>query len=78
MKTNIESMLMTEQDKQIILTAYGFVISILSYGEPTTEGINELYKIKNGDKKVLLEHLKAINSITGDAIKLLGGKKDEL
>lgn len=69
---------MSEKDKKIISTAYSFVISILSYGESTVEGINELYKIKNGDKKLLLEHLKAINSIIGDAIKLLGGKKDEL
>lgn len=69
---------MSNEDNQIISTAYNFVISILSYGEPTPESLNELYEIKNGNKELLLEHLKAINSITGDAIKLLGSEKDEL
>lgn len=67
---------MTKEDEQIISTAYSFVISILSYGDPKMENISELFEIRNGNKKVLLEHLKAINSITGKAIKLLEGDEE--
>lgn len=69
---------MNEQDKQIITTAYNFVISILSYGEPNADSIAELYEIKNGNKEVLLGHLKAINNIISDAIKLLGGEQNDI
>lgn len=68
---------MNNEEKQIIATAYNFVISILSCSDPTPETMIEKYKISQGDKKLLLEHLKAINSITGDAIKLLGGIENE-
>lgn len=63
---------MIKENKQIINTAYSFVTAILSYGEPTAEALNELYEIKSGNKKVLLQHLKAIDSIISDAIKILG------
>lgn len=68
---------MTKENKKVINTAYNFVIAILNYGEPTAEAISELCNIKSGNKKALLEHLKAINSITGDAIKMLGDAEDE-
>ena len=68
--------MMNENDKTILKTAYNFVISILSYGEPTTEALYDLMEIKQGNKQLLLDHLKAINSITGDAIKILGGKNE--
>ena len=66
---------MTEDEKVILKTAYNFVLSILSSGEPTTEAIYEIIELKQGNKELLLEHLKAINSITGNAIKILGGKE---
>ena len=37
----------------------------------TAEGLSELYEIKNGNKKVILKHLKAINSIIEKSIKEL-------
>lgn len=66
---------MSDNDKQIVKVATNFVLAILNYGEPTSEALIEIYKINSGNKKVLLEHLKAINSITGKAIKVLGGSK---
>lgn len=40
-------------------------------GNATIDGLADLYKIKSGNKKVILEHLKAINSIINDAIDYL-------
>ena len=37
----------------------------------TFEGLSELYEIKNGNKEVILKHLKAINSIIEKSIKEL-------
>ena len=68
---------MSNDDKQIVKIAMNFVHAILSYGEPTPEGLSELYEISKGNKKVLLSHLKAINEITGKAIKALGGVKND-
>lgn len=68
---------MSKEEKQIVSTAYHFVIAILSYGEPTMENISELFEIQNGNKKVLLEHLKAINSISDKAIKILGDVEND-
>lgn len=64
-------------EKQILKTAYGFIISILSYGEPTTDALYDLMQLKQGNKELLLDHLKAINSITGEAMKILGGKEND-
>ena len=63
---------MDKEEKQIVQTAFGFVRAILSYGEPSVEALAELLEIKSGNKKILLEHLKAINNIISDAIKILG------
>lgn len=69
---------MSEEDKRIMATAYNFVISILSHGDPNAECFAEIFEIKQGNKKALLEHLKAINSITGDAIKLLEEENEKI
>lgn len=68
---------MNKENKQIIAVATNFVISILNYGELNAESVAELFEIKNGNKKVLLDHLKAIDSIISNAIKLLGDVEDE-
>lgn len=65
---------MTNEDKKIVNTAYFMVRAVLTYKEPNAKAISELYEIHTGNKKVFLEHLKAINSITGKAIKILEGK----
>jgi hypothetical protein len=67
---------MAEDEKVILKTAYNFVLSILSAGEPTTDALYDLMELRQGNKELLLEHLKAINSITGNAINILGGKNE--
>lgn len=37
----------------------------------TVRGLSDLYEIKNGNKKVILEHLKAVSNIINRAIKEL-------
>jgi len=53
--------------------AKSFVISILSQN-PTVYGLSDVYEINGGNKKMLLEHLKAIANIMNKAIEEL--KKD--
>lgn len=43
-------------------------------GFPTADGIYDLFEIHNGNKKVLFEHIRAINKITGIALKEMEGK----
>lgn len=45
--------------------------------EPTIDAIADLYEIQNGNKKIILEHLKAIYKIFGKAIEELEGKDKE-
>lgn len=68
---------MTKEEKQIVSTAYHFVIAISCYDESNALSLSELFEIRQGNKKVLLEHLKATNSIIGKAIKLLGDVEDD-
>lgn len=39
----------------------------------TVRGLRELYEIKSGNKKAILEHLKAVRNIINRAIKELEG-----
>lgn len=56
--------------------AINFLISILNNQDNyTPEGISELYEIRNGNKKVILEHLQAIYNIVGRAIRELENDK---
>ena len=68
--------MMSENDKTILKTAYGFVISLLRAGEPTPDALYDLVEIQQDNKELLLSHLKAINSITGESIKILEGKDE--
>lgn len=45
--------------------------------EPTIDSIADLYEIQNGNKKIILEHLKAIHKIFGKAIDDLEGKDNK-
>lgn len=56
-----------------VKTAIGFIELIIG-NEPTPLGISELFEIHNGNKKVILEHLKAINNILSKAIEELEGE----
>ena len=42
---------------------------LMNGGEYTSDGLSDLYEIENGNKKVILEHLKAIYSIIGQGIQ---------
>lgn len=55
---------------EYVKTAIGFIELIIG-NEPTALGISELFEIHQGNKKVILEHLKAINDIISRAIEEL-------
>lgn len=53
---------------------YIFLELILQNGENyTADGLLELFEIKNGNKKIILKHLKAITNIMSRAINELEG-----
>ena len=55
-------------------TAIHLLMLILGgQAEPTAEGLYDLMEVRSGNKKVMLEHLKAIHSIFGKAINELKG-----
>ena len=54
-----------------------FLELILGYQDAPAEALYDLFEIKNGNKKVILEHLKTINKITMKAIKDLEGDKND-
>lgn len=68
---------MSDNDKQIVKVSTNFVLAILNRGELTGEVLSDIYEISTGNKKVLLEHLRAIHSIIGKAIEILGENEDE-
>lgn len=51
-----------------------FIEKILGGSDISLEAMSELYEIKNGNKKVIYEHLIAINDIISKAIKYLESK----
>lgn len=55
-------------------TSINFIVKILGGSAVSAEAISELYEIKNGNKKVIYEHLIAINNIISKAIKYLESK----
>lgn len=65
-----------EDEKRILNTSYNFVIAILSFGEPTADAMYDLFELRHGNKELLLNHLNAISSIMGKAIKILEGKRN--
>lgn len=65
---------MNKNKKRIVEVAINFVLIILS-NNPNAESLNEIHKIKQGNKEVILEHLKTIHNIVGDAIEIIGDKK---
>ena len=49
-----------------------FVITILrNDGDITIEGLNDMFEIQNGNKDVLVEHIKAIRNIMNKALEEL-------
>lgn len=68
---------MNNNDEKIVNVATNLIIAILNYGEVKIPDLLALHEITIGNKKMLLEHLKAVNNITGKAIEILGGNKNE-
>lgn len=65
---------MNDDEKRIVEIATNFVKTILEKNI-NMYSLNDLYEISQGNKDVLLGHLKAINNIIMKAIEILGGKK---
>ena len=59
---------------EYVKTAISLVIKILQNNDnPTNEGLHEIFEIKRGNKKIIIEHIKAIRDIMGKALKELEG-----
>lgn len=56
--------------------AISFLDKVLGSENTTAEALSELYEIKHGNKKVILEHLKAIVSIFSKAIDYLENEEN--
>lgn len=54
--------------------AISLIIKILqNNGNPTSEAIYDLLEIQSGNKKVIIEHIKAIKNIMNKALEELEG-----
>jgi hypothetical protein len=59
---------------EYVKTAISLVIKILQNNDnPTNEGLHEIFEIQRGNKKIIIEHIKAIRDIMGKALKELEG-----
>lgn len=60
-----------------VLLSIKFICDILKNSSTTTrEGLFDLYEIQNGNKELLLKHLKVITNIMNRAIKELEGNNE--
>ena len=66
---------MNDDKKRIVEVATNFVKIILEKNI-NMYSLDELYEINQGNKDVLLDHLKAISNIIMKAIGILGGKDE--
>lgn len=59
---------------EYVKIAISLVIKILqNNSEPTNEGIYIIYEIQQGNKKIIVEHIKAIKNIMNKALEELEG-----
>lgn len=59
---------------EYVKIAISFVIKILQNNDnPTTEGLYEIFEIQNGNKKIIIEHIKSIRNIMNKALEELEG-----
>lgn len=59
---------------EYVKTAISLVIKILQNNDnPTNEGLHEIFEIQRGNKKIIIEHIKAIRDIMDKALKELEG-----
>ena len=61
-------------NNEYVKTAISLIIKILQNNDnPTREAIYDLLEIQNGNKDVLIEHIKAIKNIMNKALEELQG-----
>ena len=65
---------MNDDKKRIVEVAINFVKTILKENI-NLHSLNDLCEISQGNKDVLLNHLRAIDKIIVKAIEILGGKE---
>lgn len=59
---------------EYVKTAISLVIKILQNNDnPTNEGLHEIFEIQRGNKKIIIEHIKAIRDFMDKALKELEG-----
>lgn len=57
---------------EYVKTAISFIIKILQNNDnPVSEALYELYEIQSGNKKIIIEHIKAIRNIMNKALEEL-------
>ena len=60
---------------EYVKIAISFITTILkNNSNPTSDAIYELFEIQNGNKKVIIEHIKAIRNIMDKALEELEGR----
>lgn len=59
---------------EYVKTAISLVIKILQNNDnPTSKGLYEIFDIQRGNKKIIIEHIKAIKNIMDKALEELEG-----
>lgn len=59
---------------EYVKIAISLVIKILQNNDnPTNEGLHEIFEIQRGNKKIIIEHIKAIRDIMDKALEELEG-----
>jgi len=59
---------------EYVKTAISLIIRILQNNDnPTSEGLYDLFEIQRGNKKIIIEHIKAIRNIMNKALEELEG-----
>lgn len=59
---------------EYVKIAISFIIKILQNSDnPTSEAIYDLLEVQSGNKKVIIEHIKAIRNIMDKALEELEG-----
>lgn len=60
---------------EYVKIAISFIIKILQNNDnPTSESIYDLLEVQSGNKKVIIEHIKAIRNIMDKALEELEGR----
>lgn len=64
---------------EYVKTAISLVIKILQNNDnPTSEGLYEIFEIQRGNKKIIIEHIKAIKNIMDKALEELEGSDSDV